>query len=207
MDSATTRPVRKPSEKKLTSSTMTTASASTCTNSATPARTAAGWSDTFLRVMPTGRFSCRRANLVSSTSPRRMMSPPARMDTAMPMAFSPMKRMRGAAGSAKPRFTSATSPRRKLRSPTRIGKSAISCTLSKRPETRSCTRSVWVSKKLAGAMAFCWSIACCTAASGTPSVASLVLDSSIQIFSSCRPTSSILPTSGTRCSSSSMRSA
>ena len=115
--------------------------------------------------------------------------------------------MRGAAGSEKPRLTLATSPSRKLRPPARMGKSRISCTLRNPPLTRSCTRSVGVSKKLAGTTAFCASMACCTAAIGMPRVASLVLDSSIQIFSSCRPSRSTLATSGTRCRSSSMRSA
>ncbi|MNT24885.1 hypothetical protein D3C72_1603840 [compost metagenome] len=75
------------------------------------------------------------------------------------------------------------------------------------PVMRSCTRSVGVSKKLVALTAFWSAKACCTCCSDTPSVASLVLDSSIHTFSSCRPTRSILPTSGTRCSSSWMRSA
>ncbi|MCY1506212.1 hypothetical protein D9M68_404530 [compost metagenome] len=207
MDSATTRPVRRPREKKLTSSTMTRASVSTRTNSPTPVFTAAGWSDTLRSCMPAGRVSCRRANSPSSAWPSTRMSPPDFIDTARPMAFSPMKRMRGAGGSLKPRRTSATSPMRKVRSPTRMGKSRISFTESNLPLTRSCTRSLAVSKKPAAATAFCSSSAFCTAASGRPRVASLVLDSSIQIFSSCRPSSSTLPTSLTRCSCSWMRSA
>ncbi|MNQ22271.1 hypothetical protein D3C85_354100 [compost metagenome] len=42
IDSATTRPVRRPREKKLTRRTMITASVSTRTNSPTPVFTAAG---------------------------------------------------------------------------------------------------------------------------------------------------------------------
>ena len=42
MASATTMPVRTPSEKKLTSNTITSASISTCTNSPTLVLTAAG---------------------------------------------------------------------------------------------------------------------------------------------------------------------
>ena len=207
MDSATTRPGRLPSEKKLTTSTISTASDKERTNSATESRTADGWSDTFCSFMPTGRVFCSRANSVSRLSPRPMMSPPPFMDTAMPSEFSPRKRMRGAAGSEKPRFTVATSPKRKERSPARMGKLRISSTVLKPPLTRSCTRSVLVSKKLVAVTAFCASTACCTACNGMPSVASLVLDSSIQIFSSCRPIRSTLATSLTRCRSSSMRSA
>ncbi|MDT4827374.1 hypothetical protein FQZ97_607190 [compost metagenome] len=207
IDSATTSPVRRPREKKLTSSTMTSASASTWTNSPTPWRTAAGWSDTLRSSMPAGRVCCRRWNSASSALPRTRMSPPSFIATAMPMASSPMKRMRGAGGSLKPRCTSATSPMRKVRSPTRMGKSRMSSTESKRPETRSCTRSLAVSKKPVADTAFCSSSAFCTAASGTPRVASLVLDRSIQIFSSCRPISSTLPTSLIRCSCSCRRSA
>jgi hypothetical protein len=207
MLTATTRPVRRPSEKNVTSSTMATASASTLTNSPTPSRTAAGWSATLRSCMPAGSVCCRRENSVSRRSPRRRMSPPGFIDTAMPSASSPMKRIRGAAGSAKPRCTLAMSPRRTVRSPARIGKARIASTESNSPLTRNCTRSLPVSKKPAGVTAFCSASACCTAANGMPSVASLVLDSSTQIFSSCRPSSSILPTSGTRCSSSSTRSA
>ena len=207
MVSATTMPDCRPSEKKLTSSTMPTASASVSTNSATESRTAEGWSETCSRRMPTGSVFCRRANSTRSALPSAMMSPPGFIDTAMPMPSRPMKRMRGAAGSEKPRCTVATSPRRKVRPLARIGKSRISSTVAKPPLTRSCTRSLPVSKNPVGVTAFCASIACCTASSGTPRVASLVLDSSMKIFSSCTPSRSTLATSGTRCRSSSMRSA
>ncbi len=207
IDSATTRPVRRPREKKLTSRTITSASASTRMNSPTPVRTAAGWSDTLRSSSPAGSDCCRRANSVSRALPSTRMSPPGFIATARPMASSPMKRMRGAGGSLKPRRTSATSPMRKVRSPTRIGKSRISSTESKRPETRNCTRSLAVSKNPEEATAFCSSSAFCTAARGRPRVASLVLDRSIQIFSSCRPISSTLPTFLIRCNCSCRRSA
>ncbi|MNN46698.1 hypothetical protein D3C81_1610900 [compost metagenome] len=118
---ATTRPVRRPSEKKLTNSTMTSASTSTWTNSPTPALTAAGWSETLRSCMPAGRLRAKRSNSPSSALPSTRMSPPSFIDTARPIASSPMKRMRGAGGSLKPRYTSATSPIRKVRSPTRMG--------------------------------------------------------------------------------------
>ncbi|KAF1067376.1 MAG: hypothetical protein GAK45_01681 [Pseudomonas citronellolis] len=207
IDSATTMPVRRPSEKKLTSSTITSASTSTRTNSPTPSRTAAGWSETLRSSMPAGRFSCRWWNCASSALPSTRISPPSFIDTARPMASSPMKRMRGAGGSLKPRCTSATSSIRKVRSPTRMGKRRMSSTESKRPETRNCTRSLAVSKKPVALTAFCSSRAFCTADSGKPRVASLVFDRSIQIFSSCTPISSILPTSLTRCSCNCKRSA
>ncbi|MNO68653.1 hypothetical protein D3C76_594920 [compost metagenome] len=207
MARATTSPVRSPSEKKLTSSTMISASTSTWTNSPTPALTAAGWSETLRSSMPAGRLRARRSNSPSRALPSTRMSPPSFIDTARPMASSPMKRMRGAGGSLKPRCTSATSPMRNVRSPTRMGNWRICSTLSKRPLTRNCKRSLAVSKKPAVLTAFCSRNACCTASSGTPRVASLRLDSSIQIFSSCRPISSTLPTSLTRCSWIWMRSA
>src|SRR5690606_31967192 len=68
------------------------------------------------------------------------------------------------------------------------------------PVTRSCTLSLGVSTKPDALTAFCASSACCTACRGTPSVAALRLDSSIQIFSSCKPSSSTLPTLPIRCS-------
>ncbi len=90
IDSATTSPVRTPSEKKLTSSTMIRASISTCTNSPTPVFTAAGWSDTLRNCMPAGSSCCKRANSVCSASPSTRMSPPDFIDTASPIAGSPM---------------------------------------------------------------------------------------------------------------------
>ena len=207
IDSATTRPVRTPSDRKLTSSTMTTASVSTLTNSPTDSSTAAGWSETLCSSIPAGRVACSSAKRASSVSPSSRMSPPCFIDTPMPIALSPMKRMPGPGGSAKPRPTSATSPSRKVRSPTRIGKSRICSTLRNCPLMRTGTRLPGVSKKPAGTIAFCCSSACWTAEAGTPSVASLVLESSIQIFSSWTPNSSILPTSGTACSASCTRSA
>ncbi|MNI78495.1 hypothetical protein D3C73_1348710 [compost metagenome] len=101
--SATTMPVRTPSEKKLTSRTMASASTSTRTNSPTPVLTAAGWSDTLLNCMPAGRFFWMRANSISSALPSTRISPPSFMATARPIASWDMKRMRGAGGSLKPR--------------------------------------------------------------------------------------------------------
>lgn len=207
MVTPTTRPVRRPSEKKLTSSTITTASVSTCTNSPTDSSTDCGWSDTLRSCMPAGRVFCRRSNSASRLAPSLRMSPPSFIATARPMASSPMKRIFGDAGSAKPRLTSAMSPRCTVRSPARIGNWRIASMSLNWPVTRSCTRSVAVSKKLVPVTAFWSASACCTCCIDTPSVARRVLDSSIHTFSSCRPTRSILPTSGTRCSSSWMRSA
>ena len=70
------------------------------------------------------------------------MSPPGFIDTAIPSESAPMKRIRGAAGSANPRLTVATSPSRNDRSPARIGKLRICSTVWKLPLTRSCTRSL-----------------------------------------------------------------
>ena len=103
MENATTKPVRKPSEKKLTKSTIITASAKTFINSLTLCFTATGWSDTFCSCMPKGKVFCKRANSVSRFLPKAKISPPLRIDTAMPMPFSPIKRIRGWAGSLNPR--------------------------------------------------------------------------------------------------------
>jgi hypothetical protein len=133
IDSATTRPVRRPSEKKLTSSTIATAIASVSTNSPTERATARGWSATRSSSRPTGKVFCRRATVVSRSRPSPMMSPPARIETARPSASLPSKRMRGCGGSAKPRRTSATSPRRNRRPFARIEISRIASTESNAP--------------------------------------------------------------------------
>ena len=95
MENATTSPVRKPSEKKLTSSTIITASAKTFMNSLTLRFTATGWSETFFSSIPKGKVFCSLENSVSKFLPKAKMSPPLRIDTAMPMPFSPIKRIRG----------------------------------------------------------------------------------------------------------------
>ena len=92
IDSATTRPVRKPSEKKLTASTIATAIASVSTNSPTERATARGWSVTRSRSRPTGRFVLHARDRRRRDSCRAwMMSPPSRIDTAMPSAFLPIE--------------------------------------------------------------------------------------------------------------------
>ena len=53
-DSATTMPVRQPSERKLTTSTMTSASANVRTNSETESSTMWGWSAICVTSIPTG---------------------------------------------------------------------------------------------------------------------------------------------------------
>jgi hypothetical protein len=67
--------------------------------------------------------------------------------------------------------------------------------------------SLAVSKLPAGAIAFWVARALTIVCTSTPSVASLVFESSMNTFSSCSPMSSTLATSGTRSSSRRMRSA
>ncbi len=62
IESATMSPVRNPSDRKLTSSTMPTASASERVNSRTERFTVAGWSFTRCSSMPTGSSFSRRAS-------------------------------------------------------------------------------------------------------------------------------------------------
>ena len=100
IDSATTMPVRMPSEMKLTASTMITASASVLMNSRIESFTTVGWSDSLWTSMPTGRSAFRRSISDSSMRPSSMMSPPLRSDTARPIAGWPLKRIRSSAGSA-----------------------------------------------------------------------------------------------------------
>ncbi len=145
IDSATTSPVRKPSEKKLTTSTMATASARLFLNSCTEACTTFGWSLTACTSTPSGRLACTRATVAVSCWPRRITSPPLRMLTARPTAGWPLKRIFTVAGSTTPRFTSAMSPRRKLRSPARMPMLRMASTESNSPLTARRTCSVVVS--------------------------------------------------------------
>jgi hypothetical protein len=88
-----------------------------------------------------------------------------------------MKRMRGAAGSAKPHFTLGH-----VLEPTAVTDadrevSDFLHTLSAWPEKCNYARSVWVSKRCNRVLLV---MACCTAASSLHGVANLVLNSSIR---------------------------
>ncbi len=136
IDSATMRPVRRPSDRKLTSSTMATASARVRVNSRTERFTAVGWSFTRSSSRPTGSSACRRCTSASSASPRAMMSPRGAMETATPSASRPRKRIFGCGGSEKPRVTVARSPRRKSRPFARTGSARTLSTESRAPPVR-----------------------------------------------------------------------
>ena len=56
--------MRRPSEKKLTTSTMATASSRLFVNSCTDSCTTRGWSDTAWISTPTGRLACTRFTVV-----------------------------------------------------------------------------------------------------------------------------------------------
>ena len=71
----------RPSAKKLTASTITTASISTLMNSLTELDTALGWSCTCVRLMPAGKLACAAATAPRKDWPKAMMSPPLAMDT------------------------------------------------------------------------------------------------------------------------------
>ena len=82
-------PVRKPSETRLTASTMITASASERTNSFTERCTACGWLVTCASSSPTGRSRRSRSTSRSRFAPSSMMSPPFTIETPMPSASFP----------------------------------------------------------------------------------------------------------------------
>ena len=90
IESATMRPVRKPSDTKLTSSTMPTASERERVNSCTERFTVSGWLFTRASSRPTGSSCSKRSTCTSSALPSAMMSPRGTMETAMPRASRPM---------------------------------------------------------------------------------------------------------------------
>jgi hypothetical protein len=198
MHSATTKPVRMPSEKKLTTSTIATASKRLFLNSCTDSCTTRGWSDTAWTCTPTGRLACTRCTVACSCSPRRITSLPLRMLTARPTAGCPLWRMVATAGSTMPRFTSAMSPRRNTRSPARMPMLRMLSTESNSPLTvrRTCSDVVCTVPAASTALV-CASVAAMSDGS-MPSEASLALDASTYTFSSCAPTRSTLLTSATR---------
>ena len=100
IDKATTMPVRSPSESRLTARTMITASASERANSPMERLTESGWLDTWCRSTPTGNPAWMRVLAASSRSPSAMMSPPLLIETPIPKASRPLKRIFETGGSA-----------------------------------------------------------------------------------------------------------
>ena len=93
MVSATTSPVRAPSDRKDTTSTIATASSRERMNSPTEFFTTAGWSETCSNSMPRGNPALRRAIVSLRSVPSCKTSPVAIIDTARPIAGLPRERM------------------------------------------------------------------------------------------------------------------
>ncbi len=99
-DSATTMPVRSPSVRKLTSSTMPSASTKVFRNSDTNSPTMCGWSATCVISMPTGSSAVIDFIAFLSSSPSVRMLPPSCIETPMPSAGLPPSRTRKPGGSS-----------------------------------------------------------------------------------------------------------
>ena len=99
-DSATTMPVRQPSERKLTTSTISSASAKVWTNSDTDCSTICGWSAICVTSMPTGSSAMIALIARFRFSPSVTMLAPSCMDTPRPSAGLPPSRTRKVAGSS-----------------------------------------------------------------------------------------------------------
>ena len=100
MVSATTSPVRMPSVRNETTSTIATASSSEAMNSPTAFFTTAGWSDTCSNSMPSGRPALIRAMPAFRSRPSASTSPLGTIDTASAIASLPPKRIFATGGSA-----------------------------------------------------------------------------------------------------------
>ena len=82
--------VCRPSERKLTASTITTASISTCTNSPTEFCTDFGWFCTCSISMPIGSFARILSTVARRSLPSWMMSPPLVIEMPRPMTSLPL---------------------------------------------------------------------------------------------------------------------
>ena len=126
------------------------------------------------------------------------MSPPGFIDTPSPSASWPMKRTLGAGGSAKPRHTRAIVAEAECPS--------LHAHLERRDVLDAAEGAVDAQVDAVGGRleeagrrdAFCACRIETSCGMSTASIASLVEDSSTQIFSSCSPRSSTFATSGTR---------
>ena len=93
-DSATTMPVRQPSDRKLTTRTMISASAKERVNSPMACWTTAGWSATCSMSMPRGSEAVNSATAFFTSSPSASMLAPLAMTTPRPTAALPRWRTR-----------------------------------------------------------------------------------------------------------------
>ncbi len=98
--SATTMPARQPSEMKLTSSTMASASTKVSMNSDTECSTTFAWSAIWVTSMPTGSVWMIASIATLRSSPSLMMLEPSCIDTPRPIAGLPPSRTRKVAGSS-----------------------------------------------------------------------------------------------------------
>ena len=99
-DSATTMPVRQPSERKLTTSTIASASAKLRRNSETEWSTICGWSAICVISMPTGSSNVIARMAFFRFSPSVTMLAPSCIETPSPSAGLPPVRMRKLGGSS-----------------------------------------------------------------------------------------------------------
>ena len=196
-ESATTAPARKPRLMMLTPMMMAIDCHSDSMNSPTAWRTVTGWSATRVASMPIGRSAVIAAISCLMFWPSRRMSPPSRMAMASPIAGLPSTRNIGCGGSAWPRRTSAMSPSRSTRPPATKFTASTSCSVRNAPETRSDSDSSPVWMVPVGATMFCACSAAIRALRSMPRPASVSVENSTNIFSSCAPRISIFDTSGT----------
>ncbi len=99
-ESATTMPVRQPSETKLTSSTMPSASTKDSTNSEIECSTMLGWSAICVTSIPTGSAAVIARIARLRFSPSVMMLAPSCMETPSPIAGLPPSRTMKLGGSS-----------------------------------------------------------------------------------------------------------
>ena len=99
MAMATTRPARRPRLRKLTTSTITTASNSALVKPPTASSTTAGWLETRCTPTPIGRVATISRMRTLRSLPNCRMLPLAFMPMAMPIAGWPLKRNIGCGGS------------------------------------------------------------------------------------------------------------
>lgn len=86
----TTIPVRRPSDTRLTISTIAIASATASRKSSTERATACGMLDTSVSRRPAGSCACNAFELASSALPSRITSPPGCIVMPMPSTALPL---------------------------------------------------------------------------------------------------------------------
>ena len=180
-------PVRQPSDRKLTTSTIASASAKVWTNSETDSSTMWGWSAICVTSMPTGSSA-----MIALIARLQVLAEREDVAAVLHRDAEAERRLAAFAHEEGRRILVAALDRRDVAEPEHLavrpatGTAAIASTPENAPVTRRLMRSAEVSTEPPETTAFCLATLSKICCGVTPSVASLAWLNSMKIFSAAR---------------------